>query len=93
MISSYQLSTSFFDGLTINLGGNQSMTLNFYDPHGVKISTADMDVKIQPMQLPGYMAYTNFVNNAPSPLQIYENMEIGSDGNMNLKSFYCQMPL
>lgn len=87
-ISSYQLSPLLFNGLTINLGANQTMTLKFYDPHGVMIHSADMPVEIQTIQLPGYMAYTKFfTDDTNKPLEMYDHEAVGSDGNMNLKYF------
>lgn len=90
VISSYQLSSQLFDALMINLGSNQTITLNFYDPNNILINSTDLPVDFQTIQMPGYMTYTKFVDDPTTPpmLQIFENTAVGSDGNMNLLLFF-----
>lgn len=62
------------------------MTLQLYDPENILINSTDLQVETQYLQLPGYMTYTKFTEDAEhQPLTIYNNTEVDENGNMNLK--------
>lgn len=75
-----------YNELTINLGTNQTISLNLFDPQNQIIKSRDFEVSLQFIQIPGYMTYTKFFDDEEhAPIKIYDNIEINANGTMNLK--------